>query len=124
MKTYIKSQNMLKIFLKTENQIYQLSMEIPTPSPPITSLSTNIGHIHNVFFFIIFMSSNLMSYLFPPAQCFVAPPQKEDCSTVRCRPGSLSILYSSTSDLYSIAILVTRNKSKIFFMGRYTNCHP
>ena len=90
---------MPKIFLKTENQIYQLSIERPSPSPPITSLSTNIAHLHNVSYLcpLIFMS-----YLFPPAQCFVAPPQKEDCSTVRCRPGSLSILYPSTSTLYSL----------------------
>ena len=71
----------------------------------------------------------VLSYLYPlilcliyssPAQCFVAPPNKEDCSTVRCRPGRHFVFFH----FHFIAIFVTRNKSKIFFMGRYTNCHP
>ena len=91
-------------------------MEISSPSPPITSLSTNITHLHNLCPLILcLICSSLLSVSWRPLTKKIAP---------QCVVDQVDIFYSSTSTFYAIAILVTRNKSKIFFMGRSTNCHP
>ena len=76
-------------------------MQIPSPSPPI--IIDQYWSLIQCSFYHIYLCPLILCLIYSsPAQCFVAPPQKEDCSTVRCRPGSLSILYPSTSTLYSL----------------------
>ena len=61
-------------------------MQIPSPSPPI--IIDQYWSLIQCSFYHIYLCPLILCLIYSsPAQCFVAPPQKEDCSTVRCRPG-------------------------------------
>ena len=98
---------MPKIFLKTENQIYQLSMGIPSPSPTITSLSTNIAHLHNVSYLcpliLCLIYSPLLSVSWHPLKKKIAPQCVVDqvVSPFCILPPPLYILYGTVYKLLS-----------------------
>ena len=121
MKIYIKSQNMPEYFLrlKIKYSSYQCKY---------------LHHHHQSHHYrpiLLTYTMFVLSYLYPLILCLIYSPMLSVSwhpltkkIAPQCVVDQVDIFYSSTSTFYAIAILVTRNKSKIFFMGRSTNCHP